>query len=159
MNRAVLGVLVALAVTGCASSSPVASAGTEANLAAAKKLYGDFLRGDIDAVLAAMSDDVTWVIPGPAALPYSGTKHGKTEWKNYLSGLGATDIVSFQPKEYLATGNEVVVLGHETLKVKATGKVMDGDFAQVLTFENGRLVRFQSFDDTAAAVAAFSPAP
>lgn len=157
MNRAVLSLALALALVGCATSPPASSAGTEANLAAAKKLYGDFLHGDIDAVLAAMSDDVTWIIPGPGTLPYSGTKHGKSEWKSYLSGLGATEILSFEPKEYFASGNKVVVLGHETLKVKATGKLIDGDLAQVLTFQNGKLVRFQSFDDTAEAAAAFSP--
>ena len=36
---------------------------------------------------------------------------------------------------------------------------MDGDWAEVLTFENGKLAKFKSFDDTAKAVAAFSPAP
>ena len=159
MNRAVLCIALALALAGCASSPPASSASTEANLAVAKKLYGDFLHGDIDAVLSAMSEDVTWIIPGPGTLPYSGTRHGKAEWRNYLSGLGATEILSFEPKEFFANGDKVVVLGHETLKVKATGKIIDGDLAQVLTFQNGKLTRFQSFDDTAEAAAAFSPAP
>jgi len=56
-------------------------------------------------------------------------------------------------------GNKVVAPGHERLKVKPTGKIMDGDWAEVLTFENGKLAKFKSFDDTAKAVAAFSPAP
>ena len=159
MKNAILIAALAVSVTGCAGMPSAAPAGEEANVAAARKLYGDFLRGDIDSVLAAMSDDITWTIPGPAALPYSGTRHGKSEWKSYLVGWGATAILAFQPEEYLADGNKVVVLGHEKLKVKATGKVMDGDWAQVLTFENGKLVKFQSFDDTAEAAAAFSPTP
>lgn len=158
MPRHLSVAIMGLLLSACASApSPRLDAST-ANLAAARRLYADFLAGDIAAVQAAMADDVVWTIPGPATLPYAGTRHGKAEWQGYLQGLGAADIVSFEPQRFLAEGDTVVVLGRESLKVKATGKIFSGDWAQALTFRDGKLVRFQSFDDTAAAVDAFTTA-
>ena len=40
-------------------------------------LYDSFNAGDITAVLAALSDDVEWVLPSISKIPFSGAKHGK----------------------------------------------------------------------------------
>lgn len=166
MSRAMQAVLVtflAFGTLGCATrpttvDAPHATSRQE-NVAIARKLYADFMKGDIDAVLAALSDDVTWEIAGPASVPYAGVRHGKQEWMDYLKGLGTVDVLAFAPTEFLADGDKVVVLGSERLKVKANGNVIDEKFAQVITFSAGKVVHFRSYDDSAASAAAFATAP
>ena len=50
----------------------------------------------------------------------------------------------------------VVVLGHYTLKVVQTGKVIDNDWVHSFTITGGRISAFQGFEDSSAVVAAFS---
>lgn len=158
MIRFALVACLALASVGCASSGSTmgnASAQKIDNVGIAKKMYADFGKGDIPAVLSAMSDDIVWIIPGPPSLPYSGVRHGKQEWMSYLQGLGSADILSFEAREFIPSGDKVIVLGTESLKVKATGKVATEEWAQVLTFRDGKLIHFRSYDDTAGAEAAY----
>ncbi|HTL15283.1 MAG TPA: hypothetical protein VL251_09345, partial [Thermomonas sp.] len=68
MSKLSLAFLLAITVTGCAthpSAAPSPTTRQETNLAVARKLYADFMKGDIDSVLGAMSDDVVWEIAGP----------------------------------------------------------------------------------------------
>ena len=44
-----------------------------------KKLYADFGRGDIPAILAALADDVVWIFDGPAIIPFTGTRKGPSQ--------------------------------------------------------------------------------
>ena len=47
----------------------------------------------------------------------------------------------------------MVVLGQDTAVVKATGKTFTEAWAHVFTIKNGKIVRFQEYIDTEAAVA------
>lgn len=163
MLKSLTLVLLALAVTGCASTQYAKSSEVPTekvkNIEIAKKIYADFMKGDIDSVLAAMSDDVTWEVAGPSTVPYAGVRHGKKEWMDYLQGLGTVDVVAFEPKEFLADQDKVVVLGTEQLKVKSNGKMIDEKWAQVITFSGGKVIHFRSYDDSAASAAAFRSTP
>jgi ketosteroid isomerase-like protein len=162
MSKLSLAFLLAITVTGCAthpSAAPSPTTRQESNLAVARKLYADFVKGDIDSVLGAMSDDVVWEIAGPANVPYAGVRHGKKEWMAYLAGLGAVELLAFEPTEFLADKDKVVVIGSERLKVKSNGRVIDEQFAQVITFAGGKVVHFRSYDDSAASAAAFKAVP
>jgi ketosteroid isomerase-like protein len=68
------------------------------------------------------------------------------------------DIQRFEPTEFIAHGDRIVVLGGETARVKATGKVIDLDWVHVFKMRNGKVVAFQEFFDTAAVVAAMGVA-
>ena len=61
----------------------------------------------------------------------------------------------FEPKEFVATGDKVVALGH----YKATTPIKKGfasDFAMVFTFREGKVTRFQEFCDSSAINAAYA---
>ena len=47
----------------------------------------------------------------------------------------------------------MVVLGQDTVAVKPTGKTFTEAWAHVFTIKNGKIVRFQEYIDTEAAVA------
>lgn len=66
------------------------------NSVASKKIVLDFIEhlsaGNVDAVMAAFADDVTWWLPG--SLPVSGTFTGK---KAILEDFFATAFPFFEP--------------------------------------------------------------
>ena len=61
----------------------------------------------------------------------------------------------FEPREFIATGDKVVALGHYVGKT-SIGKSFDLDWAMVFTLRNGKVVRFQEFTDSAAVNASFT---
>lgn len=163
MLKITIALMFAIALTSCASTNVAATSSSstlqDQNVTVARKLYADFMKGDINSVLGAMSDNVVWEIAGPSNVPYAGVRRGKKEWMDYLSGLGAVEVLAFEPTEFLADKDKVVVLGTERLKVKANGNIIDEKFAQVITFANGQVVHFRSYDDSASSAAAFRSAP
>jgi hypothetical protein len=60
----------------------------------------------------------------------------------------------FEPKEFVATGDKVVTLGHYAGTTPAK-KGFDSDFAMVFTLRNGKVTHFQEFCDSAAINAAY----
>ncbi len=128
------------------------------NVTTAKEGYAAFGRGDVPAILDLLTDDVVWIEAGPAdVIAAAGTYHGKDGVAEFFTSLGGSvDIHKFEPHEFIAQGDHVVVLIHSEATVKATGKTITDHLAHVWTFRGGKLARFEVFHDTAAAVAANS---
>jgi len=130
----------------------------EENVQTAKDGYTAFGRGDIPAILELLTDDVEWIEPGPAdVIPAAGTYRGKEEVSRFFGTLGEeVEIHRFEPHEFIAQGDHVVVLIHSEATVKRTGRKVTDHLAHIWTFEGGKLARFEVFSDTAAIVAAYS---
>ena len=128
----------------------------QSNLKIVQDLYGAFGRGDIPAVLNMLTDDVQWSITGPKETSYAGQWHGKARVIEFFKALGGTiEIQEFEPKEFIAEGDHVVVISRERMRVRATGQVADQEWVMVFTLQNGRITRFREFDDTAAVATGF----
>lgn len=131
----------------------------QANLQLVQEGYADFARGDVQNLLGKFADDIQWVIPGSKNNPLAGTYGGRSrvgEFFKLLSDL--TEINTFEPREFIAQGDKVVVLGRETGRVKSTGRTFQADWAMAFTVQNGKVVRFQEYTDTSNLEAAFSGA-
>ncbi len=113
----------------------------EQNLEAAKRGYAAFMAGDAAGAMAEMADDIEWITPGNSAV--SGTVRGKQElgalWAKFAEKGFQT-----QPQYWFSDGERVVVLCHVSY---ASGE--EADSADVLTFRDGKLVKFQTAGDTA----------
>ena len=132
---------------------------SEDNLDVVRRGYEAFGRGDINALLESFDEQVQWVTPGPAELATSGRRTGRQEVGQFFASVNELfDVQRFEPREYIAQGDRIVVLGEETARVRATGKTLDLDWVHVFTLRNGKVVAFQEFFDTAAVVAAMSAA-
>ena len=119
----------------------------EQNLETAKRGYAAFMAGDAAGAMADMADDIEWITPGDSAI--SGTARGKQEvgalWAKFAEkGFQVT------PQFWFSDGDRVVVLNHITY---AGGE--EADTADVLTFRDGVLVKFQTAGDTALAERVF----
>lgn len=129
---------------------------TPTNIEITQQLFGAFGRGDIPAILDLLDDEVVIEFYGPPGIPYAGTYKGKSEARRFFETvLSSVDILPFDPEEFLADGNKVVVTGHLRLRARSTGRAIESDFAHVITMRGGRWVRFRDFMDTAVAAAAF----
>src|SRR3954470_4377531 len=114
--------------------------------------YAAFGRGDIQSVLDNLSDDVVWkgVYGAGAHVPTSGERRGKAAVAEFFSQVAANVTFStFEPKEFVATGDKVVALGHYAASTPMD-RSFDSDFAMVFTIKNGKIAGFQEFCNSAA---------
>lgn len=129
------------------------------NLRIVKEGYGDFSRGDIQTLLGKFADDIEWVIPGSKNNPLAGTYKGHSRVSEFFKRLSdLTEISKFEPTDFFAQGDKVVVLGRESGWVKSTGRTVQYEWAMAFTLRNGKVVRFREYADTSNIEAAFSGA-
>jgi ketosteroid isomerase-like protein len=113
----------------------------EQNVESAKRAYAAFSAGDAAGAMANMADDIEWITPGNSAI--SGTKRGKQEVGAFWAQLAEKGFTT-EPQFWFHDDERVVVLCHTTMAGD------EADTADVLTFRDGKLVKFQSAGDTAA---------
>jgi uncharacterized protein len=129
----------------------------EDNTTLVKQAYAAFKRGDMDALMKSYADDISWEVYGPSTIPTAGSRQGLPGIKDFFVTLdSAMTLQSFEPREFIAQGDQVVVLGEYAWTVKATGRTFKSNFAHVSTVRNGKIVRFREYTDTAAGAAAFA---
>src|SRR5918998_2615017 len=121
--------------------------------------YEAFGRGDIPALLNLLTEDVEWTLQGPSVIPFAGTRYGREGVAEFFSSVGETiEFEQFEPREFVAQGDTVAVLGYERSRVKATGRTFEQEWAHVYTLRNGKIAKGRFIDDTAAQAAAFNAA-
>ncbi len=123
------------------------------NRAVVQRAYEAFSRGDIPALLDLMDAGVQFVSPGPPELPTAGTRRGYQQVGEFFQAVDSViDIQRFEPHTFVAEGDRVVVLGSETARVKATGRVIEVEWAHAFTVRDGKVTFFQEYFDTAVLV-------
>lgn len=124
------------------------------NIEIVKRGYEAFGRGDINGLLALCAENIEWVTPGPPEMPTAGTRRGREQVALFFKALDEVfEIQRFEPKQFIAQGGQVVVLGDDTAKVKATGKVLTEQWAHAFTIRDGQIAAFREYIDTAETVA------
>lgn len=126
------------------------------NVQVVQDAFAAFGSGDIPAVLKMLSPDIRWRASGPPEiLPWAGVFQGPEQVGNFFAGLdSAVTFQKFEPQEFIAQGDWVVVLGQSEEKLKANGQVVKPDWVMVFKLRNGKIADYQYLDDTAAWVAA-----
>lgn len=107
------------------------------------------------AILHQLTDDVVWYDPGPPEVPHAGRYSGREGVGQFFARTDETlDIDKFEPTEFLAQGDRVVVLGSLHARVKATGREFDNEWVMAWTVREGRVANWQIYEDTARELAA-----
>jgi ketosteroid isomerase-like protein len=120
--------------------------------------YQMFQRGDIRNLLERYHDDAEWIEPEGEYVPFAGSHHGKAGIARFFEMLNeATQPLRFEPKEFIAEGDKVVVSGESTWLAKQTGRTYDSPWVHVFTVRDGKVARFVNYHDTAAGERAFRP--
>lgn len=127
------------------------------NISLVKQIYSYFGQGNLDGVIDMLSDDITWVIAPIKNYPPSGTHKGKDEVRNFFIQVGSlVDTLAFEPKEFYADGDVVLVRGSYKFKVKSNGNEIISDWVEYFQFSDGKIVNYEEYCDTAAFQNAFS---
>ncbi len=122
-----------------------------------QRTYEAVGRGDVPAVLDLLTDDVEWTLYGPSLIPFAGTRHGHEGVAEFFAAVGGTlEFEQFEPREFVARGDTVVVVGQERSLVKPTGRTFEQEWAHVYTLRDGKIARFRAFEDTATLADAFN---
>jgi ketosteroid isomerase-like protein len=125
----------------------------EDNVRLIQKAYADYSRGDMAALFEAFAEDIQWITPGNTEL--AGERQGKPEVAGFFRTLGEQwDFLAFEPREYIASGERVVVLGRYDVRSRQTGRTAASHWAMVWTIQNGKASRFQEYTDTSTLEAA-----
>ena len=120
------------------------------DVALIRNLYEAFAKGDVPAVLAAMSPDIVWNeaenYPYADGNPYRGPEA-------ILAGVFARigsewDGFAAVPEEYIDGGDTIVVLGRYRGTYRASGRSMDAQMVHVWRLADGRITRFDQRVDT-----------
>jgi uncharacterized protein len=133
------------------------------NMQTVQDIYAAFGRGDIPAILDALSDDVRWdhLPDGGGAqrhdVPWLMARTGRDEVAGFFEALGALEFHEFAPRAILEAGDTVVALIDEDATVRATGERIRDKTAHVWTFgPDGRVVEFRHVADTVKHVEAYA---
>jgi ketosteroid isomerase-like protein len=104
-------------------------------------------------VLAQFDDNIEWFSPGPADLPTAGTRRGRQQIADFFRVLDEVfEYERFEPKKFIAQGGDVVVLGEEAFRLRATGTRLELEWAHVCELKNGKVTRFHEYVDVSALV-------
>lgn len=129
-------------------------------LTVVQQCYAAFGRGDMDGLLGMLDADISWRTPGPADLPTAGHWRGPRQVAQFFATMFEIfEMARFEPQTFVADGDRVVVLGEETLVVRASGARIDTRRAHAWTVRAGLVVGFEDYLDTADAVAALRAVP
>ena len=122
---------------------------TEKNVQTVKDFFAAIGRGDREGLLALVAEDVEWIIPGED-WPLAGTRHGHAGLADLLETASKTLETSMEPREYVAQGDRVLVIGFARGKVKATNRTFEDHFVFAITVRNGKLTNIREYVDTQA---------
>ncbi len=126
------------------------------NTAAIQSIYAAFGRGDIPAVLDALTDDIDWIFHGPPEIPYAGRHRGRDAIARFFTILSeVASIQEFEPRKFLADGEAVAVMGREKVTARSTGREFDVEWIHVFVFRGEKVAEIFEFTDTAALAAAY----
>lgn len=116
-----------------------------------KEMYAAFGRGDIAAIQAAMDPEVSWEVPGPESLGYTGMMKGPAATMRFFGGIAErhTDIV-LEMTDYFERGNLVGVFGRYDVTLRRSGRRVSTHLAHLWEFRDGKVVRYVNYGDTAA---------
>jgi len=134
----------------------------EKNIHTVKAFFAAIGSGDRKALLALVADDIEWIIPGED-WPLAGTRRGHAGLADLLETASRSIETSTEPREFVAQGDRVLVVGFAKGKIKATNKTFEDNWIFAITVRDGKLTNIREYVDTQAlaraATADASPTP
>ena len=121
------------------------------NLETVREAYAAFRRGDLEAFVAFLADDVDWVMPEVPGIPFTGNCRGRTQVEEFFRALAeAEDVIEFTQDRFVVTGDRVAVTGRYRVRVRATHRTVETRYAHFFTVVDGKIHAFEEYYDTAA---------
>src|SRR6267142_4312479 len=110
----------------------------EKNVQTVKDFFAAIGRGDKQGTQALCAEDIEWIIPGKD-WPLAGTRRGHAGLADLFETASKSMETSTEPREFVAQGDRVLVVGFARGKIKATNKRFEDDWIFAITVRDGRL--------------------
>ena len=126
------------------------------NIKTIARIYEAFGRGDVAAILDAVTDDVDWAAEAASpAAPWYGVRHGKDAVAAFFTDFGsAMEIEEFTPVSIAANDTDVLTIVRCRARSRSTGKAIAMDLHHFFTFRDGKIAYYRGTEDTAQTEAA-----
>src|SRR3982751_2918303 len=122
---------------------------TDKNVQTVKDFFAAIGRGDREALLLLVAEDIEWIVPGKD-WPLAGTHRGHAGLVDLLEIASASIETSTEPREFVAQGDRVLVAGFAKGRIKATNKTFEDDWIFAITVRDGKLTSIREYVDTQA---------
>ncbi len=121
------------------------------NIKTIAQVYDAFGRGDVAAILDAVTDDVDWASEAALnAAPWWGVRHGKEAVAAFFTEFGSTmEVDEFTPVSFAANETDVLTVVRFRVRSRATGKSAAMDLHHIFTFRDGKIAYYRGTEDTA----------
>jgi ketosteroid isomerase-like protein len=128
------------------------------NIEAVQRLYAAYGRGDVDAVLADLADDVDWAAEAAGtSVPWWGNFRGKGEVPRFFKEIASNvEVTEFDLVSLTSNDTDVVAIVHWSYTVNATGKTASMYMQHWFRFADGKIVFFRGSEDTEQSARAFA---
>jgi len=122
------------------------------NAKQAQEMYAAFGRGDIATLLANCAEDIDWGTETTVSeVPWYPIRRGRSEVAEFFSTLDREiDFRRFEPSLFASTGDRVLVHISMDYRLKKNDRTAQLGSVHELTFREGALSRFRTYEDTAA---------
>lgn len=109
------------------------------------KMFSAFGSGDVEQFVATVSEDTVWIYHGTHIIP-AGTFEKKEGVRTFFTNImERTEIINFEPQQFIVEGNMVVVLGREHQRVKRSGRELKQKWVQIYAVENNLITKMEEF--------------
>jgi ketosteroid isomerase-like protein len=117
-----------------------------AEIQTVKEIYAAINRNDIPAAVEAFDPQVERI--EPPDFPSAGTYRGHPELMAHFSkGRSTWAEGSCEVDRFIVAGDKIVAFVHVRVRLKDHAEWIDGRFADVYTFRNGKAIQMRSFGE------------
>ena len=123
----------------------------DANIKTVVAAYEAFGRGDVAAILDAVTHDVDWAAEAatPTA-PWYGMRRGKDAVARFFTDFGsAMEVEEFTPLTFAANETDVLTVVRCRTRSRRTGKSTAMDLHHFFRFADGKIAYYRGTEDTA----------
>jgi len=123
----------------------------DANIKTITGVYEAFGRGDVAAILDAVTDDVDWAAEASSsAAPWYGVRHGKDAVAAFFADFGSTmEVQEFTPVSVAANDTDVLTVVRFRARSRATGQDEQMNLHHYFKFRDGKISYYRGSEDTA----------
>jgi len=131
---------------------------SDPKIEAVERLYAAYGRGDVDAVLAELTDDVDWAAEAAGeGVPWWGSFRGKAEVPRFFKEIGSNvEVGEFEVVSITSNETDVIAVVHWTFTVNATGKTASMYMQHWWRFAGSQICFFRGSEDSAQSAAVFN---
>src|SRR5262245_57771251 len=127
------------------------------NIEFVQQLYAIYARRDFDGVLQNCSPDIEWCSGASSDdFPAFGPRKGHAEVLDFFQIVSqAVEFSEFTPLEFYSDRDKVFVLGTFTCRMTKGDRKVTSEWLHIFTVQDGRVVSFREFLDTARVAEAY----